>query len=119
MDYYQNAKKNIEVLDDVKKQCEENLKDNSKRSYITARLRTPALELLITNRYIEENQEFFTLAETCLSDILTINDQLCIWETKAESTEKWLLGYAGYVKSALERLMTLTTSVYSKIVKVI
>ena len=113
------CKKNVEVFKIVRKKCEENQKDPSKRGFITSRLRAPALELLITNRYIEETPKFFSMAEQCLGDIIMINDQLSIWEQSASATEKWLLPNIAGPQKNLEQLISIITGVYGKIVGVI
>lgn len=113
------CEKNLSVLQNVKKRCEENQKDSSKRSYTTSRLKTPALELLVTNRYIEETPTFFALADSLLSDIIMINDQLSLWEYNPDGTEKWFLKYIGSSVKKLEKFKSSVTGVYSKIIKII
>ncbi len=58
--------------------------------------------MLITNRYVDEDQPFFELAEEYLSDIVSVNDQLNAWEYSPAATEKWLLKYATEVTKPLK-----------------
>jgi len=111
--------KNLSVLQNVKVQCEKNKQNPQKRKFTTGRLRISALELLVTNRYIEEARGFFSLAESCLSDIVTINDQLCLWEGNPTGTENWLLQIIEGKIKKLVQFKTLVTAAYSKIIKIL
>ncbi|MFX0199826.1 MAG: hypothetical protein ACFFCW_27200 [Candidatus Hodarchaeota archaeon] len=59
--------------------------------FIADRLRYPAIELLITNRYLDEEDSFYELAETCFARILARNEQLAAWEQSQEATEEWFM----------------------------
>jgi hypothetical protein len=56
-----------------------------------SRLRTPAVELLIANRYLDENSSFYQLAERYLNWILAMNERLPLWEFKRTMFKKWAL----------------------------
>jgi len=83
--------RNLDILKIVVKQARANQKNPKKRMFATARFRVSAAELLITNRYVDEDPSFFKLAEQYLTYIIAINDQLNSWEHSPEPTEKWLL----------------------------
>ena len=83
--------RNLDILKIVVKQARANQKNPKKRMFATSRFRVSAVELLITNRYVDEDQSFFESAENYLSGIVAVNDQLNSWEYSSDSTEKWLL----------------------------
>ena len=83
--------RNSEILNGVVKQARDNQKDHKKRGFITYRFGVSAVELLITNRYVDEDQSFFKLAEQYSTYIIAINHQLNSWVYSPEPTEKWLL----------------------------
>ena len=85
-------RRNKSVIEDVTATAKKNKEKPSERSVPTTRLLKAAIELLVTNQYVEAETEFFETAETLLGDILAINDQLSIWEAKPNSTENWILG---------------------------
>lgn len=82
---------NIGILKGVIKSVQTNQKNPSKRTVVTERFRSSAVELLITNRYIDEEQSFYKLAEKYLDRTMMINSQLELWEHSPNATEKWLL----------------------------
>lgn len=84
---------NMGVLKLVYETCRENLKPKgaTRREYVTRRLRYSAVELLVTTRYIDEEDSFYESAETCLEHLLGINEQLASWELSPARTEKWFL----------------------------
>lgn len=63
--------------------------DNGK--FPTSRFRGSAADLLITNRYVDEDQSFFKLAEKYIDQINKLNDQLNLWEHSPELTEQWFI----------------------------
>ena len=48
--------------------------------FIASRLRLPAIELLVTYRYLDQDAYFYELVETCLDNTLQMNDTLSLWE---------------------------------------
>jgi len=83
--------RNLQVLGWVLEDAKKNQKNSSKRTFVTNLFRTPAAELLVVNRYVDEDQSFYKLTERYLSRITTMNNQITIWEVKPDSTEKWLI----------------------------
>lgn len=82
---------NLYVLKQATDTAQENLKKPEDRQFPTIRFRTMAIELLITNRYVDEDTKFFKLAEQCWKWIEAINDQMRVWESSDRNMEKWLL----------------------------
>lgn len=58
---------------------------------ITRRFRTPSVELLITNRYIDTDDKFYHSAELFYDSLNVLNDQLRKWSYAADNAEKWFL----------------------------
>jgi len=81
----------LDLLKDVVKRAEANQEEGAKRKFPTGRFRHAATELLMTNRYVEEERSFFNSAEGCWDRLVSFNDQLAVWEQAANSTEKWIL----------------------------
>lgn len=86
-EYERNAKQSNHISGIAGK----NQKNPKKRQYVTRRLRCSAVELLITNRYLDEEDSFYGWAESYFDWIHVINDQLSAWEQSPDATEKWLL----------------------------
>lgn len=60
--------------------------------FTTDCFRTSAIELLITNRYIDKEQTFYKSAEKYLVRILALNGRIVDWPQRRESIEVWFLG---------------------------
>lgn len=82
---------NLKVGELIKKRCEENIADPSKRRYEALRFRIAANGLLITERYAEAVDSFYTAAESVFTWLASANDMLSIWVQKPTPTEKWFL----------------------------
>jgi hypothetical protein len=82
---------NLMVMQEIGEKASDNQKNPSKRNFTTLRFRLSATELLMTNRYIEEDSEFYDLAELIWDNLASMNDQLTIWEQNMDATEKWVL----------------------------
>lgn len=74
---------NFSILNDLYKSME--------KEYMVDRLRLPSIELLITHRYLDETPSFYKVAENYFSWLLTVNEQLNLWEQAEESVEGWFL----------------------------
>ena len=96
---------NLEVVKAAVSRARDN-QEGKKRSVITSRFRGSAVELLITNRYVDEPQTFFESAEEYLDDISMWNGQLNAWESHPVPTEKWLLKQG----EAMEKLIETCTA---------
>ena len=93
---------NLNYLKKAVNRAQANQKTPKNRQIPTYRFRVPAVELLITNRYVDEDQAFFKLAEEYLARIVSTNDILKIWDHRPETMEKWLLNYATTVTKPLK-----------------
>lgn len=82
---------NLNHIDYVLGLAQKNYGDPENRSFPTNRCRTSAIELLITNRYIDEDSKFFKKAERCMDILIQLNEQLTLWESSPESVEEWLV----------------------------
>ena len=84
---------NQDVLETVVKQVERNQDDPENRVFIADRCRPWAAELLVTNRYVDEGQLFYQIAELYLDSLTEMNAQLGLWVHQIQLAEEWLLGY--------------------------
>ena len=83
---------NLRTLENVINIAQKNPKNTESCQIPTVHFRTMAIELLITNRYLDEKQEFFEAAEYFSEWIEAINDQMKIgWNSEKRSMEEWLL----------------------------
>ncbi len=93
---------NLEGMKTVLYTAHENQKNPSKRRVLTARFRSCALELLITNRYIDEDKSFFESAEVYFTDIISLYEQLNSWQHYPDATETIFLKYMELHKNHCE-----------------
>jgi len=86
----QESSYNISVLEGTLEMVKKNKKDPKNRAIITHRFHSACTELLLTERYLDEDASFYNkIAENFLC-IQQLNDQLREWVSSAESTEEWL-----------------------------
>jgi len=83
--------RNSYVLRTIIETCEKNQKPEARREFVTDRLRCSAIELLMTNRYLDEEDSFYTRTEEQDNNHIMINEQLSIWEMRPHPTELFLL----------------------------
>jgi hypothetical protein len=94
--------RNRAVLDQIANRAQMNLKCPEKRTFQATRLVNSAVELLVTNRYLEEDPRFYNLAETCLRWSSTVNDALARWHQAPVPTEEWLQSGAKRINDIFE-----------------
>ena len=82
---------NLEVFKSITKQAKTNLDDPPKRKFIASRFRPCAVELLVTNCYVDEDRSFYQLAEKYLDSLARIDGQLIHWTHLEERVETALL----------------------------
>ena len=108
--------RNISVLTRCVGTCKQNIKkvkearakgEEASRTFPTVRFRLVAGEMLITSRYIDADKTFYEVAEKYMDDLISVNDQLSVWESQPETTEPWLLEVHEAKKSDLEKLKAL------------
>ena len=64
-------------------------KSIKKGEIITDRFRSSSVELLITHRYLDEKSSFYNIAEQYFDWLLSLNEQLTVWEQFRETTQNW------------------------------
>ena len=84
--------RNLKVMTTHADQARYNQKSPENPQFTTSRFRANSVDLLITNRYVDEDQLFFELAEEYKNTINDINTQLSIPEHSPKTTE-WLLKF--------------------------
>lgn len=84
-------KTNSDILKEVLKTAKANKKNPESPVYVTRRLRKAAAELLVTERYVDEDAPFFKLVNACLTWVDALNEQLNCWIHEASGTDEWLL----------------------------
>lgn len=83
---------NWDILKALTKTLNQN-KDKKPEQYTfpTGRFFNASIELLATERYLDENTEFYGLIATYQRYVLTVNHQLAAFEVNREITQSWLL----------------------------
>ena len=109
--------RNLRVLKDVADQARDNQEKPEGGAFTTSRFSVSAVELLITNRYVDENQPFFELAEEYSSDISSMNDQLNIWEQSPDSTEPWLSKHEKFAEKRIKKFKAKVANARKKLSK--
>lgn len=93
---------NSAVLQHVVDGAKVNQEKPKEREFATSRFRVPAAELLLTNRYIDEDQTFYKSVEKYVNQLVAWCDQLNLWEYSPDSTEKWFLKREATTKKIIE-----------------
>ncbi len=83
--------------------AQENQKNPSERHFPTVRFRSCAVELLITNQYIDEDKSFFRIAELYFIDTIMFHEQLNLWQHNPDGVEKFLLEKIEMYRSSCEK----------------
>jgi len=110
---------NLDLLKRVIKRAQDNQKNPDAVVYVTDFCRTPAVELLITNRYVDEEQAFYRSAEIYLSTILALNGRIGDWPQRRDSIEKWFLGQQEGVEDILNKFNGKVTAAREELAKTI
>ena len=106
---------NIDVLKGTVEQMQSNQEDPKNITFLTVRFRPWAAELLVTNRYVDEDQIFYQLAENYLNWLAAMNDQLGLWERSVDPIEKWVLKQEESMTKDFEEFKGRTKSVRDEI----
>jgi len=106
---------NLRVFKSVIKQAKANLNDPQNRVFIADRCRPWAAELLVTNRYVDEGQLFYQIAELYLDSLTEMNAQLGLWVHQIQLAEEWLLEYEEMITLIFEIFKDEVETVRAKI----
>jgi len=82
---------NIGVLKRIIERVQSNQDDSVNRKFISSRFRPWAVELLVTNCYVDADRSFYQLAEKYLDSLVRIDGQLIHWTHLEERVENSLL----------------------------
>jgi len=83
---------NLGLLKVIMDYAKENVKSRKERKIVTANLGKATAELLLTNRYIDAENDFYFSAIRYLQTINAINNQIRTWhQSGGEDIDKWLL----------------------------
>lgn len=79
---------------------------HGERKFITERFEISAIQLLTTNRYVNEDERFYGLAEDCLMWLKDMNGQLSEWSLYPDQVQGWLIDHTEQAKKCIEELKT-------------
>lgn len=109
--------RNLIFLESVSKHAQYNQKNKNKRQYPSSRFRIITIELLITNRYVNEDQTFFKSAENCWNKLNAINEQMNNWQNFSELTEAFILKGEKDTKKIIEYFKSKVEVARNKLIK--
>ncbi len=107
--------RNLQILNKILETGKKNKENPTKRSYETLMFRTPSIELLITNRYIDKDQAFYKPLEHYLDWLIALNHQESKWKVYPASTELWFFDNEKSAKNVFKRLKDTISSVHKEI----
>jgi hypothetical protein len=107
------------IFDTCKKDQEERKKPISGRQlfFVTSRLRFSAIELLVTNRYLDEEDSFYARTEEEYNNRIMENEQLSLWEMSPDVTEQWFMGAIPQRKDTLNQYKTELLGILGKLAR--
>lgn len=116
----------IRRLDALLSECRENevtlatirkVLADEKRSRIPAgRMRTSAVELLVTHRYVDKPPQFYSTAENYFDSIQAVNSHLEMWPVNVEGVDEWFKTNAGTIETQLGSLKTAVLACRSELI---
>jgi len=86
----QEGKWNIGLLAKTLETVKKNKENPKEGKIVTLRFHSACTELLLTERYLDEDESFYDKIAVNFLCIQQLNDQLREWVSAGESTEKWL-----------------------------
>ncbi len=108
------VRRNERLLEKVFEQANANQIVPAERKCVSERLRTPAIETLLVERYLDESKNFYVLTDKYFGRVLEINHQLDSWLRQSDSTERWLLKVKKDTLGGIEELKTTVRKLRSK-----
>jgi hypothetical protein len=86
------------------------------KQVLITRLSSSAIDLLLAERYLEENTEFYVFVHSLLTLIYSINHQLSSWDYSSnKETEKWFLEMESSIRRIFQRNHGMLSSVRQKL----
>jgi hypothetical protein len=82
-----------------------------------ARMRSSSIELLVTNRYIEESRDFYNQADLCFSDAIKMNESLAGWLGNTTHSDKWISQNAPALIRTLSKFTEMVVSTREEILR--
>lgn len=107
-------RRNKKLLEKIFEQANTNQIVPAERKCVSERLRTPAVETLLVERYLDESKSFYLLADKYFGRILETNHQLDNWLRQSDPTERWLLKVKKDTLGGMDELETLVRKLRDK-----
>ena len=104
---------NADLLITIQERIKENRKNPKEREWVTSRFRSSAVELLLTERYLDEDESLYETIEVCFVSVHALNDMLRTWALieQGENVEEWFEEHMDlYLKRFEEHKMVLTNA---------
>lgn len=108
---------NIALLKAVQNMTARNLttKKVQEKRMSAARLRSSSIELLVTNRYIEESVEFYLQAQFCFDGAIRMNETLADWVERMDYNDEWISQNAPSITETMRKFRETTSNTREKI----
>ncbi len=108
--------KNLRRMDKVVNKAQENQEKHlGEREFITERFGLSAIQLLTTNRYVNEEETFYEVAEECLMRLQSMNGQLSEWTLYPDPVQEWLIDHTEQARKCIEELKTRVSTAQTKL----
>ena len=106
-----------EQLKDCVKLARANQEKSEKRRWPSTRFLYSAVELLVTDRYVDEPDSFFRECSRWITWVLAINGEIDDWPHRSDGVEKWLLRANEQAPKILEGVIASVTAARDKLAK--
>jgi hypothetical protein len=100
------CKFNQAFLKECVKGAQANQKKPKERTWPTSRFLGAAVELLVTQRYVDETDSFFGAASHWMTWVLALNGEISEWPQRSDTVESWLLQHNEKAAKVLEGVQT-------------
>jgi len=87
----------------------------NKLVWTTSRLRSSSIEHLVTTRYLDKDNEFYSSSSDYFHDMLRINDQLISWEYHYNSINNYLIFHIPIIKKTIRAFVKKIEREYKEI----
>lgn len=105
------------LLETMINQARKNQQDPQTRTVYTDNFTVSAVELLVTNQYLEENMEFYSSAAAYLQRILSLGHSISDWMGHPDSTERHILRDGSTYMVEIEAFIAEVTVALNKLLK--
>lgn len=108
---------NVSILGDILRDVRHNKANPKRKRWVTARFMSAGIELLLTNRYLDEGKSFYKAVQVGFSSCLALNDQLNNRYANPQNSDAWFEKYCDMYLKRFEKLEALATKTQKKLIE--